>query len=1492
MPFRPRAGSQTFTNDWNQTVAWAQGQGIDPASYMPVYQLDLNRFQAGEHAMGRAERNLAILAAHNPRQVTSVPSDNPNPTSVFGNVVADAGKVATGLAGIFTGSFEKQVWHSAQATIRGIEHPASLRGRTPGGTVANWLNDTLLSFVPGAADIGTVLKADPTLSGSAGLKALFQHPLISALDLLPGGEGMIARGARYAGAVELAARLNGYSEAELADGAAKAGLSVQDYAKTLKGRSMVGHLAQRIGAVRWGGKSGMTLKGEWADKLSVSERLQKLAARTPGVGPAVSDLIAHFEQAQAYDEHQWTWLLGTFADNLNTLIDKDPAAARTVFRVLHGKDLTAGDSVVRAMGDPNLSPLAKEVIRQALHIGRFDSDESVIKGGLAGVVDNSGHLGFWSRSGPHADVVLGAKKEMDAQRARALEAIGTLEPLANRLEGLHAALPSLLGALQKRTVAARRRIFDDPRFQTELRQAGGKATLRKVTELRAVFDQGGLIDDAMATATEHPAPADVLAVAQALQRRLSAWGPRSVKAADAPEMAAVHQVAGALESWAKATQKTEAEIDRHIRGEVEATKAHAAQRREYNDARMRTQKEQHALERLALRDKRDAAKKARSGAVALWIAQRHAETLQLIGEIQRQTEMAEPRLAGESERAWSARIDALVKNESKRIRNLNRAMESGIKARTKWMKDENRLEQRTYERDAARMSKTHGEAKALLRREVAKERLGYGSMVREMDVYGKAINRFHQAVIDHPADIYRNPFLELYRRNLRSLEDTAAAKIATETFLSAKEKDASTRAEIEKIRNNPDYLVEYMALHWDEIMGQPNLDPELRQFAEAEKREAYESAKEELKLLIGQGYKVPYIPTASAFDVGMGRHSLFPLIGRGVLKPDIEKAKIWDFTAQKEDFAVGLNKATLQTLQRDTQIELVDRVLKPLTMTGSELSHHIHLDPRLNPAGRLEPAPGEVSGELEAMMLRELNLREFSPESLFGFRLPRWGTEKLYMPAPMVDALEKLESVRKSNLLAKSNKLFRYSILGLSPRYDAHVVFGGTMMLAMRSSPHVLNPSLLREAWRMMRERTLPMGLGHPVEEGVQLPDIAEATRHENQVLRTAHHRLGMDAGNMMIGEHIEQRQGISRYAAKPVHVLRALADLNFRFIRHVRDMQYSVAYLDGIAKAERKTGGRLEIEDPETGRMMHVTPERAVTEAMHHVQQVYGNLHRMSPFERQVAQTFMPFYGWQKHIIGFVLSFPFDHPYRALVLSQLAYNASSNVPLGFPMRLQFLMFLGAPDKNGNINAVDLRSLDPFRDVANYASWTGLFESLNPAAAAPLAMAFGPQAVYGESSLYPNVTYNAFYGIRTGASAGGGLVTGIEQFVPQVGAVQSALQAATGTRSMWNTNRPAAIKALLSAMNIPFVTPPVNKQQVAAKTEAARYETAKTDAQNAFSSGDFSKLRGYTTVPYPLNTAYQVTPAQLQQIYNQALQATPGVPPVESLLPPPTPFGW
>lgn len=1455
MPHPPRTTEEQFTSAWSKAISWAQSQGISTASYLPVYQLDLTRIQTGQHPMGVAERNLEILSAHNPNQVTSAPGDSPSasptPTNIWSNTVADAGKIATGLIGIFTGSFEKQVWDSAKATFKGIMHPASLDAPTAGGTISNWLDKTLLAYLPGATDLATLIKKGPA--------GIAEHPLISLLDLM-GGEGAVERGL-----------------GRVAPDAAKA------LAERSGGKGLLGLAAHGIGGIGTG-RAGVTLAGQLVDNLSIKDTLSILAAKTPGVGKAIGDLEEARAAAGAMGPNMYAWLLDGPTQALKGLKDDQKAL---LVKILDTRRATGGDSVRQALDDPNLDPRVKEVLQGWLEGPlRFAKEEALFDGQVRPTEALDGRVGMWTPSSAGYKTVALARTGREVAHRAAMESIIALAPHADMVAKLDEALPRATKNFTARLTAARQSVFNDPKLQGTVTQELANPTrfrrfrgLPKSQLIHQVVGEGGLADDFLKAVQESPHdPARIEAVATAMKNRLSQWGPKSVDRADSKALSDLYDTADAFIVWAKAYQESSRAIDRAIHGELETRKELRAQHAAWRSDHVARLKTRQAVERQNVRLEHDR-KQVQLRSHLAGTVKAASQRISFVTAIYEQ--LAETEAARASRARLRNEIMPKLRHDIERLRAGETAkMREGRKeylAQTKIAK---------LERDKAilRLSKKHYAETAALHKTIRDEMGGYGELVHEVTQLGKAVDRFHQAVMDHPADEYRDVFAMLYEKHLDLHEHTELLKKAASDYerrtLGLPEDRIAAR------RRDRQVLIELTTTRFTEVFNQPTMGPEVAAMARQAMREAAESAKEELTQLIGQGLVIEYIPAAVTADERMGRSSMDPIIGKGVPKPDMAKARTWMApTPRRDDFALGINKAVVQALHRDTTIDFAEHTLRPLTVTQVQLANFV--DQVFSPEERRGAAN---LPQYYADKAAELGLTRFDPASIFpNFSLPRWGKGELYLPTPLVAALKEMEKHRTAGLLAKGTKLFRYSILGLSPRYDAHIIFGGTMMLALRSTPYAV--TMIGEAARALRDGTLPVALHrHAVEEGFEEPVGLLAADPGKEALTLFGHQAGRDMHNMMLGEHIEQIQKVKAAAAKPVHVLKAAADINFRFTRYVRDLQAAVAYLDGAAKYERKMG-RVKVDHPDTGRPIEVSPERAVVEGMHHVQEVFGNLNRMSPFERMVAQSVMPFYGWQKHILGYVMSFPFDHPYRAMVLSQMAYNASNDVPLAFPIRLQLLFQLGSPDAQGNVSAVDIRSLDPFRDVANYATLTGFFESLNPALAAPLVAAFGRGATFGSSSLYPTVTYNSFYGIRT-ATSQGNWVNMLEQWVPQVGAVQSALQSAGGIRSTWNTNRGAAIKALLSSLNIPFVTPPINLKQIAAKDEGARFETAKAAAYNAFSSGDFGLISGYTSVPNPLNTAYEITPAELEQLYNQAAAANPGVAPIESLLPPPSPSGW
>ena len=303
--------------------------------------------------------------------------------------------------------------------------------------------------------------------------------------------------------------------------------------------------------------------------------------------------------------------------------------------------------------------------------------------------------------------------------------------------------------------------------------------------------------------------------------------------------------------------------------------------------------------------------------------------------------------------------------------------------------------------------------------------------------------------------------------------------------------------------------------------------------------------------------------------------------------------------------------------------------------------------------------------------------------------------------------------------------------------------------------------------------------------------------------------------------------------------------------------MQKAVAYMDGAAQALKVEG---------------MTPERAMAEGMHHANEVMGDLRRMSPFERTMAASVMPFYGWTKHILTYVLSFPGDHPWRAMMLANMAEFDLTHQDAGLPSRYKFLFFLGSPDKQGNVTALDFRALNPLRDVANYATLGGVISSLNPVITAGFAMV-DPQIMFGANTLYPKLTYDQFYGIEA-AGPQGNLMTAAQGIVPQLSAIKSAMGIA-GARQGMSTD--ALVKNIYASLNIPMFQPQeINLKQEAARTAMARYQVTKSLAANAWSTGDFAPIANLGSVPDPRNPDYETPVSDLQALYAQLAADYPG----------------
>jgi hypothetical protein len=729
---------------------------------------------------------------------------------------------------------------------------------------------------------------------------------------------------------------------------------------------------------------------------------------------------------------------------------------------------------------------------------------------------------------------------------------------------------------------------------------------------------------------------------------------------------------------------------------------------------------------------------------------------------------------------------------------------------------------------------------------------------------------------------YRNLIVHTYYDKLLA-SDKAEAILEAGANKLVKEKGWAQDAADKLRRENSQRLFEIVAVEADSLFH----DPFLPQMTPGDHAHFMNDALKEVTSLRARGHPPMWMPTVTADQAETLARQGDRVYVSPTRFPTVRSAfsKAMDMSRTVNDVSIGVDRATKEAMSWDASIEFTRESIVPMLKPRTGLRDTILRE-------GAEPFMGTTGarGVVDAKINNEFGLSRFNVKPLLdekgnlleesdlakatGLNAEDMGLdpeETYYIPTAFKKHLDGLvgDQFPGKGAWDASTRVFKYSILGLSPRYTAHIVFGGGMLLALRIDPRAF--LFIKDAAKMVSQYhkgTL---------QDQRLSDIFQGATQRGTPEQTFHTAAGDKAFRLNVEEWLTRHHINPKYA-KGVDIAKAGADINFRFTNYISDMQKSIAYLDGMHKAK----GKAYFDDPITGERTEATDDQLHFQAMQAAERVMGNLQAMTPLERSIARKIMPFYGWTKHILKYVLTFPTDHPWRVMFLSTLATQNTDNFASGLDERMQLLLFLGQPDTSGNVSAVDIRAMDPFRDVANYATLGGWLSAMNPILTAPIT-AIDPSIIYGGNTLYPNVTYSQLYGTNV-AQPQGGILTAAEQEIPEIGALDQALGLSANARAVKKQGGTAALKDTLSSLGFPWTVQKLNLQQISAKHELDRYNQAKTDAGTAWQTGDFSALDKYPgTVPDPLGTGYNITPKQLEEEYQRALKAYPGLPPSETI---------
>ena len=1410
---QPKAAATTFTTDWAKIKGWAGTQKINPTAVQNVQALDQSRLQGGYYPMSNAERTRAILAAAGLNYNTALPSDSPGASDVVGNTISNVRSIVTGL---MPTRLVANIFDTLKTSVDDLTHPGDF---TKNGGMAGAMTGSVLSWIPGVYDLGTIAKAG---SLGRGLEDLAKQPVTSILDVIP--------------ALKFADAASGARVAATSTGdvlASRLGMTP----KAVGQLGAVRMMGKGLGSITLGSKPGEVLDHEGNSvirPLTIAERASRRAVAA-GMGGTLSK-AAHGLMSIG---NKYTIQYRRVTKDLVTAVSKlSKDETDAAGRVLKKGELTVFNEIMHSgreasdiINDGAVPLKVREAVKAYQPWEEQHREYMLTAGKIMPLKLPDGTVQLYESTSPvwlaaqRADDALAAANEASAKSDQlsqlAIDYDQAHAPVLARLRELKQAVAGVPAMMGENMPAAYAKMFG------------------------RLVGRDGLLEQMEQAVAAH----DWVAFRDAAKKADKAMSSQHVKGAEGSTRPA--RVMGRPVTQVRDEAKAMARVPKdHIRffrhdgpGEGWSTSFREAQAAAGNGKVYKVD--------------------IPASQVSKFFAQ---------GELKAMHDYQHGKPMVNAVHHRTGHLGPIERNVSK-------ATIPG------W----DNVPMLAELRDLIGQKYEYGKKRLVMEKEYLKAFEGTTEASRKKSA--QSLNKLAAAktehlmkkVRDHPPAEYRDVVLNSFFKKF--LESDMAEQLLDESAAYLKGKGFDKEL-VERIRSNPKKLYELVAA----VAGPTFTDPFIPQMTKTDHLAFMQDALNEADSLRARGYKPMYVPTTGARFAGSPYLADDRVYVNPLKYPTISASfkKAMDMSSTVNDVMLGVSKATKEQLGKDATIEFMDTVLKPMLRTGTSLRMAIakeHL-------GQIETdVTATALGDIDSLIEHHYGLIPFDVKGIIGLHQIEAGKiadpalaqmhledfglkegETYYLPKSLAHQVEGLVGRDQFPLHGGWDKVtgvFKYSILGLSPRYTAHILFGGSMLLALR-----INPG----SFAYIHEAAKAVKAYHHGEDGAIPSEVFQGAAQRGSPDVEVHFRGGWSMGYLTIQERLV-KMGLNPKTASLAQHLTAAADINFRFTNYISDMQRSIAYLDGMRSAERKG----HFNDPITGEKIHMTSDRAHWEGMQAAERVMGNLQAMTPLERSVARKIMPFYGWTKHILKYVLTYPIDHPWRAMFLSTLATQNSDNFASGLDQRMQLLFFLGAPDKQGNVSAIDVRALNPFRDVANYATYGGWISSLNPVITAPFAM-IDPSIVFGGNVLHPSVTYDAVYGTNT-AGAAGGWLTAAEQEIPELSVLDNALGLSAKARSIRAQGGNAYAKSLFQSLNIPFAqVQHLNLEQISAKHEIDRFQQAKADALNAWQTGDFSALSKYPgTVPDPLQSGYNITPAQLQKQYAKALKANPGLPPSETV---------
>lgn len=556
--------------------------------------------------------------------------------------------------------------------------------------------------------------------------------------------------------------------------------------------------------------------------------------------------------------------------------------------------------------------------------------------------------------------------------------------------------------------------------------------------------------------------------------------------------------------------------------------------------------------------------------------------------------------------------------------------------------------------------------------------------------------------------------------------------------------------------------------------------------------------------------------------------------------------RVLDFGSSINDWAVALDAQAAELLSRRASEAFadftVDSFSKPLDEIKADLA------PFAQDIANRKPSldPQKVLNDLVARNWREIETHR--------------GT--FYVPRDVATVFDGFGAKQiNSAFMSTYDKLmgvFRTSLLPLSPRWHLYNIVGGAIMVTAEHGPGVWRH--WREAWDIARNGGLEQIDNLPA-MGKSTRAVREAAQWSRKIDITTKTGKTLALWDMAAGKFLRRVWDESEAVATAQRGGRAVLDRSYAVNEMFDDMYRSMAYLYGEGKAARKG--------------MSVADQQAMGVAS--ARRVLANWDRLTPIERSVIRNIFPFYSWSKHLLGFVSRYPFDHALRTSITASLVRAELEDFGTGLPQSFFSLIdvtgpaeFLGADVADGEKVMLNMDGMNPFRDVASWASLVSFMGSaatgsIDPSAdigavsaqSSPaiqfLLGAVGVDPAEGIPDPYADVTLDPRTGQLRTVNNFNPVAAIPQSLIPQTRILNDVLGVNRDFQRLVHSNPDAARRRLLSSAGLPAIVSPrtVNVPKETIKAEVRRYEDVLRTRSKALRSGNLDILDRYPSILGP-----------------------------------------